>query len=112
MTTELLSDVLGYRVTSFEYEQFTKQHGNNINFVTNANGIADEEDFINLDELTQCMKVWAAPKCSSLSIKYHTNKPKHTSPACVKVWINGKAFSAPTEPEAVDLACQWILENQ
>jgi hypothetical protein len=103
ISTELSSQVLGYKV-----ESVTTVNSRDINQLL---VLGEKTVEINVYELAHKCKEWALMHDFSIKSTYDFT---HTCFASVYGLQRGSYFNAQadTEPEAIFLACQWILDNK
>jgi len=122
ISNELLGKVLEIEVNDIDYSDYIKD---TVYFTTHSRGINNEEDNINIYELAHKCKEWAyrssydkSPTIESYLNSIDSVHSGNKATACVHfygVHTDGstlqKVFNAPTEPEAIFKACEWILQQ-
>lgn len=113
ISKELLSKVLGIDILLDTHEDDFNE--NSILIYWEFTGKANDCKNINIYELANKCKEWI-----DVDIKINHYKDNEYRKGSVEVILNydntsifaNKSFGAQTEPEAIFLACQWILDNK
>ena len=109
ISKELLSEVLGISIIDV---QDTLYKGRFYYSITNkSKPMGRQNRYINIHELAHKCKEWATSNGWYI-LSYYQHEYGYALPCENEEREQKEWFDAPTEPEAIFKACEWIMEQQ